>query len=828
LDEWLRSIGLARRLAAFREHGITLDQLGDLTEADLAELGLTIGERVRFRRASAAQQAGQPGATTPGVTIVPQVTRAERRPLTVMFVDLVDSTALGERLDPEDLIEVIRDYRELCGNAIARYGGNIARFVGDGVLAYFCYPVANENDPERAVRAALDIIRGIGSVDSPDKAPVQVRIGLATGPVIIGDLFAGGEADPRTIIGSTPNLAARLQSLAGPNEVILAEHTHARVRSRFVSESIGAVQLKGFDQTQEPWRVISEAAPESRLGTASRPHRLTSFHGREHELDVIRAQWNRAARGDGNVVLVVGEPGIGKSRLLENFWDGSLVDGTRVVYLAASAFDEHSPLRPFSDYLHTAAGLDFNDAPSVGLAKLKAALVGDPGQLIGSLSVLAGLVGIAIGESAVAQLPPEQLRRRTISALIDQLVGLAGEKPLCLIIEDLHWLDATSRELLDLMVERVRGHRVLLLLTARESFTADWTQRPETTVLRLERLRRGDVAAMIGDLLAETIVPPWLVRQVVYRTDGVPLFVEEVGRVLLQRHDLSGLSERPLDEPQQVVPASLAESLIARLDRSGIAKGVAQAAAVLGRSVRRDVLAGVVGLTCGDLEQPLSMLVEAGVLERDVRTDVESFTFSHALLRDAAYSTLLRDQRKDLHAGLIFRGWVVATQRDPTAGLSILEEGFARQREIATTEDFPVYLCLLAEALTAVGKPGEAAERIARERPEFDRIRLRVWIPELLRAQGEAILAADPASLTQARTLFVEAAELAEMQGVPMLGLRIAVSEARLDQRLGALDEAARRLDDALRRPIENDGSTDLVAAQELAGQIRLKSAAQP
>jgi predicted ATPase len=302
-------------------------------------------------------------------------------------------------------------------------------------------------------------------------------------------------------------------------------------------------------------------------------------------------------------------------------------------------------------------------------------------------------MGIPANEPAVTDLLPEQLRRRTISALIDQLMGLASKEPLCLIIEDLHWLDPTSRELLDLMVERVPEHRILLLLTARDSFTADWTQRPETTVLRLERLSRQDVVAMVQDLLAETAVPPRLISQIVYRTDGVPLFVEEVGRTLLQQRTWAGFRDSPIDEPEQAIPASLAESLIARLDRSGVAKKVAQAAAVLGRSVRRDVLAAVCAIGTAEVEEALAALVDAGVLERDIRIGGESHTFSHALLRDAAYATLLRDQRRDLH------------QRAGRALEEIDPEEAARRPEV------------LAHHLTEAGLAEAGAPALAGSRP---------------------------------------------------------------------------------------------------------------
>src|SRR5271165_317522 len=315
VEDWLRSIGLGERYAAFRDQGITLDQASQLTEEDLRELGLTIGERKRFRRAVAGLSSA--GPLKPGEVPVMEATRAERRPLTMMFVDLVNSSALGERLEPEDLLEVIRRYRELCGAAITRFGGMIGRLVGDGILAYFCYPVANENDPERAVRAALAIVRGIGGLETPAGKGLNVRIGIATGQVIVSDLFAGGE-DIRSIIGSTPNLAARLQGFAAAGGVVIAEETYTRVAKVFVCEDLGKREVKGFRQAHNAWRVVGEASPSRVQGGRVQP-RLTPFYDRDAELAILVERWKRARAGEDSTVLVTGEAGIGKSRLIEQF-----------------------------------------------------------------------------------------------------------------------------------------------------------------------------------------------------------------------------------------------------------------------------------------------------------------------------------------------------------------------------------------------------------------------------------------------------------------------------------------------------------------------------
>ncbi len=666
VEEWLRAAGLGDRITAFRDHGITLDQVADLTEDDLRELGLTIGDRKRFRSAVAAitrsDRAAADGAIVPPAAArVVETTPAERRPLTIMFVDLVNSSALGERLDAEDLLEVIRRYREFSGDAINRFGGHIARLAGDGILAYFCYPVATENDPERAVRAALDIARGISSLATPAGTPLNVRIGIATGRVIVSDLVAGGQPDMRTIIGSTPNLAARLQSFAPPGGIVIAEATYARLGSAFICEDMGKREVKGFAQTHNVWRVIAESPAFGRGSELRRAWRLTPFYGRLAELSILAERWNRARAGEDGTVLVVGEAGIGKSRLIEHFLAENLAEGAQVVRLAASPFDEDSALHPAIAFFRAAAELEADDPPGIQLAKLGAVLAGDAAAQRAALPVLAELIGIPLDGSPISSLSPAQLRERILSVLVQQVLSLAMRKPLCVVVEDLHWLDPTSRELLGRMIESIAGQAVMLLLTTRDGFEAPWTARRATTVLRLVPLSPNDVADMVRSLFAGRAIPENLGRIIARRTDGVPLFVEEVARSLLATQSLDDFDDSSAEVPGEMIPASLHESLMARLDMSGAAKAIAQIAAVIGRSVRPDLLADVAALPESALGQPLTTLGEAGILLRGLSEGAVRYTFSHALLRDAAYDSLLRDGRRALHLR-VARALVV---RDP-------------------------------------------------------------------------------------------------------------------------------------------------------------------
>ena len=622
MQDWLRSIGLGHRIAAFQAERIEHAQLADLTEDDLKDLGLTIGERRRFRRAVLELAHGAAPPPLPS-------TLTERRPLTMMFVDLVGSSELGEALEPEDLLEVIRRYREFCGEAIRRFGGSIARQVGDGILAYFSYPVATENDPERAVRAALDIARDIAHIATPAGRPLQVRIGIATGRVIISDMLAGGTADLRTIIGTPPNLAARLQGMAKPGAIVIAQETHERIRDLFACEDLGQMEMRGFAAPRQAWRVLHELPRRGGWRPSARPRRLTPFCARRAELALLGEHWSLATRGAGRAVLIAGEAGIGKSRLIETFLALNCLEDCRVLQLTASPFDIDSALLPFAAWLRAEAG---GEDPAAG------ATAGD----------LADLLGLTSAATPKAH-TPAQLREAILGALTERLLAMAEEGPLCLVVEDLHWLDPSSLEVLERLVARIDARRVMLLMSVREAFQAPWLAHPAVSTLPLARLTAEDVAAMVRSLFERsTPLPAHFLTQLIQKSDGVPLFVVELLRGLLGPDGIAAAASLP-DEPEAEIPASLRDSLMARLDRAGLAKEVAQIAAVIGRSVRPDMLCAVAHRPAEDLEQPLSALVGAGVLFHDGGGPGATYTFTHAMLRDAAYDSVLRDQRQALH-----------------------------------------------------------------------------------------------------------------------------------------------------------------------------------
>ncbi len=951
--------------------------------------------------------------------------------------------------------------------------------MGDGILAYFSYPVATENDPERAVRAALDIVGTVAQLASPARVPLSVRVGIATGRVIISDMVAGGAADLRTIIGTPPNLAARLQSVAEPGWIVISQETYERVRDLFAFADLGEVAMRGFAKPRRSWRVLQEMRrPVGRQVTA--PRHLTPFFARQNELAVLRDHWSRAAGGAGQTVLISGEAGIGKSRLIETFLALHCTTDSRIVQLEAAPFDVDSPLLPFVAWLRAEA-----DAESGASER---ALPDDMVELLGVAPA-----ALAIGDS------PVPLRELILTTLIDRLLALSESTSLCAIVEDLHWLDPSSLEVLERLAARIDKRRVMLLVTARDGFEAPWLSRGGVAALRLARLAPQDIGEIVRGLIDYSALPAALIEEVVQKSDGVPLFAVELLRAVLNP-DGSPVSALPPhvlpDEPSAAIPALLRDSLMARLDRAGLAKEVAQFAAVLGRSVRSDLLAEVSGRPQAELEQPLAVLTSVGVLRLAHSGPNETYTFTHALLRDVAYDSVLRDQRRGMHlrvaealprhdpeliarrpellalhlgeggrpdlavphwaeaarrslkrsalteatrllrrgiaslgggwtelrlqltallgpaliglngtgstearhlyksaallcqalpenaaffpiywgwwrtakdiaaqsdraaamlrraqlladdglllqahhcawashyfagaldqsrthaeqglviyaagqyedhAGLygnhdakvcahgelceilwqkglqkqalaherrsldwahslkhlgsivhaldcavthqayrrdvrqvfsyanelsrlatehgladhqarslIHKGWARAVSEDVGAGLRMLQEGIARQNDIGTDEDFPIYVSLLGEVLTAAGRPDEAVAHLHEAYRAFAATGLKAMVPDMLRLLAEATIASNPKDELSARAWLTEAARMAEEQGAHFLGLRAALSLARLDLRRGATPEVAASLARALGAVEEDDRTAESTEA---------------
>jgi len=653
--EWLEANGFGRQIDAFEAEGITLDIAASLTDADLIALGLTrIGDRRRFQAAlvSIANQ----GAAAPArgfadaQTTFPTRFRGimERRPLTLMFVDIVGSTAMLDHWGDEATQQILLRYRELVADACQRFGGQIYRYLGDGVLAYFCYPRANENDPERAVRAALEIVQGIGRVTMPDGVPIQVRIGIATGRVIIGDMFSPGSADWSSVIGNAANLAAKLQGLAQPNGIVISDETRAKVTGRFELRDRGMHAIPGFAGDLPVWQVVGvRSGAERRLGVAEGPLR-----GRAAELERLEALWRRAEAGRGAATMICGEPGIGKSRLLRHVLDLRAIEGVRILRLAGSGLDSDTPLEPFLGYFRSAAGLDLPEAGERARADLAAVLRGTAQQRETALRLLCELLRIEPPSGPVPPgsawqpgLPPAKLRALSIAAIVGQVQETATDRPMVLVVEDLHWFDPTSREALVAILQDRAARRMLVLITSRDGAGIEQIVAHCDAILPLGPLGRDDLVELVRGIAGGTELRPRMLQAILDKAEGVPLFVEECTRALVQK----GGSAGPGDGAEPAIPDSIDELLAERLDRAGEAKTVAQAAAVFGPSVRYNLLAVATALSPPELEGRLAELQRAGVLRHDPAAEGEVWQFTHALLRDAAYDGLLGERRRELH-----------------------------------------------------------------------------------------------------------------------------------------------------------------------------------
>jgi class 3 adenylate cyclase/predicted ATPase len=650
---WLRGLGLQRYEAAFRENEIDGDVLPELEESDLEKIGIPLGPRKLLLKATRALKTSAPAEQVPLVPPVagPRGDTAERRQLTVMFCDLVGSTELSGRLDPEDMRAIIGAYHRCCTELIERDGGFVAKYMGDGVLAYFGYPQAHEHDAERAVRAGLALVEAVPKLTTAAAACLQVRVGIATGLVVVGDLIGSGEAQERGIVGETPNLAARLQGIAEPNAVVIADSTRRLLGDLFELEDLGSRDLKGISRSARAWAALRSRSVESRF-EALHTTGLTALVGREEECELLLRRWSRAKTGEGQVVLIAGEAGIGKSRLTAALMERLATEPrTRLRYFCSPQHTD-SALYPIIGQMERAAGLTHDDTPRARLDKFDAVL-GQTSTSIEDAALIGEMLSLPNdGRYPALDLTPERRRQRTLEALTSQLAGLASQQPVLMIVEDAHWIDPTSLEAFGRTVDRIRTLPVLLIVTFRPEFNPPWVGQSHVTSLTLNRLGEREVAAIIARLVGNKELPADLMAEIVERTDGIPLFVEEMTKAVLEAES-EGVARRTVaavPSPALAVPASLHASLMARLDRLGPAKEVAQVGAAIGREFSHALLALVVRKSEAELGSMLGRLIEAGLLFRQGAPPHASYLFKHALVQDAAYGTLLREPRRALHA----------------------------------------------------------------------------------------------------------------------------------------------------------------------------------
>ena len=653
IADWLEKLGLGQYAQQFAENDINFTILSDLSDQDLKELGVSsLGHRRQLLRAIAeldGVEKDRSKPTTVAASPVAQHDKAERRQVTVMFSDLVGSTALSARLDPEDLREVISAYQKCVAETVRRFGGFVAKYMGDGVLIYFGYPQAHEDDAERAVRVGLEIVAAITAMKS--SVPIQTRIGIATGLVVVGDLIGSGEAQERGIVGETPNLAARLQGIAEPNGVVIAESTRRLLGNLFEFDDLGAKDLKGIAGMVRTFAPLRASSVESRF-EALHTSDLTALVGREEELELLVRRWSKAKTGEGQVVLLSGEAGIGKSRLTAALLKRLATElHTRLRYFCSPQHAD-SAFHPIIGQMERAAGFAHGDAPKAKLAKLDALLAQtsttkQDGALFTELLSLPN-----DGRYPALDLAPQQRRQRTLEALTAQLARLASQQPVLMIFEDAHWTDPTSLEAFGRAVDRIKSLPVLLIVTFRPEFNAPWVGLPHVTAQTLNRLGEREAAAIVARLVGNKELPADVMTEIVERTDGIPLFVEEMTKAILEAEGEGAARRTTAGVPPtaMAVPASLHASLMARLDRLGPAKEVAQIGAAIGREFSHALLAAVVRKPEAELNTALDRLIQSGLLFRQGVPPHASYLFKHALVQDAAYGTLLREPRRALHA----------------------------------------------------------------------------------------------------------------------------------------------------------------------------------
>src|SRR5215470_7996300 len=650
ITDWLKKLGLSEYVQCFVQNGISLAALPHLTDADLKEIGVLLGHRrIMLAAISELTSAAEPVTSQPAAPRAEPRDDAERRQLTVMFTDLVGSTALSNKLDPEDLRSVIGAYHKCVAETVARFDGFVAKYMGDGVLVYFGYPHAHEDDAERAVRAGLALIEAVSKLR--DQEPLQVRIGVATGLVVVGDIVGSGEAQERGVVGETPNLAARLQGIAAPNTLVIADGTRRLLGNLFELQDLGPRDLKGIAGSVRAWKALRARSVESRF-EALHGSGFTALVGREEESELLLRRWSRAKTGDGQLVLISGEAGIGKSRLIANLLERLAGEShTRLRYFCSPQHTD-SAFYPIIGQMERAAGLAHDDTPQTKLDKLDAVLA-QTSTSIQDAALFAEMLSLPNdGRYPVLELAPQERRQRTLEVLTLQLATLTRSNPVLMIFEDAHWTDPTSLEVFGRVVDRIRTLPVLLIVTFRPEFDPPWIGQPHVTATTINRLTQRDVDAMIDRVVGNKLLPANIKHDIIERSDGIPLFVEEVTKAALEAESESAARRTvaALPPPVLAVPASLHASLMARLDRLGRAKEVAQVGAAIGREFSHTLIASVVRTSAAELASALDRLIQAGLLFRQGAPPHATYLFKHALVRDAAHGTLLRESRRALHA----------------------------------------------------------------------------------------------------------------------------------------------------------------------------------
>jgi class 3 adenylate cyclase len=580
---------------------------------------------------------------------------SERRQLTIMACNLVDSMALSARLDPEDMRDLIGSFHKRVADVVSRFDGFVAQYLGDGVLVYFGYPAAHEHDTEQAVRAGLAILDAIGTMKAASGVPLQARVGIATGLVVVGEKLGTGDTGQRVAIGETPDMAARLQAAGSPGEVVIAASTHRLVGRMFDCRALDPIAIKGLVQPLTAWQVRSEAAGVSRF-EARRTGALSPMVGRQEQIDLLLRRWQQAKRGEGRVVLLSGEPGIGKSRLAESLVTALADEPYARLRYFCSPHHVNSPLHPIISQLELAARFVPGSDSGTRLERLEATFKATSKNPSRDVALIAELLGMPLdGRFQAVQASPQEKREMLLAALLDQIDGLAVQGPVLGVLEDVHWIDPTSLELAERLVARAADRPVMMVVTSRQELPPAWADLPHVTMLPLNRLGLRDSAVIVRGITGNKELPDAIVKQIFAATDGVPLFTEELTATLLESGMLRETADSyVLDRPRSrlAIPTTLQGSLVARLDRLGPGKDAAMIGAAIGRQFSHELIAAVSTMAPTDLAAALERLVGSGLVSPHGTPPDATYRFKHALVRDAAYGTMLSSRRRQLHASI--------------------------------------------------------------------------------------------------------------------------------------------------------------------------------
>jgi class 3 adenylate cyclase/predicted ATPase len=810
---WLRGLGLEQYEQAFRENDIDAGLLTTLTADDLRELGVaSLGHRKLLLAAIAALTGPadpQPSPAPAGPAPASMMPQAERRQLTVMFVDLVGSTALSTRLDPEDMREVLRVYQNTVTGEIARVDGHVAKLMGDGVLSYFGWPRAHEDDAERAARAGLAIGTAVGRLSTPAGEPLATRVGIATGLVVVGDLVGEGAAREEAVVGETPNLAARLQETASPGAVVIADGTRRLLGELFELLEFGPTRLKGFAQPVSGFQILGERTAGSRF-EAQRSGRALPIVGRDQELALVLERWRQAVAGEGQAVLLVGEAGIGKSRLVQAMLDAVAVSENITLRYQCSPHHTGTALWPVIQQLGFAADLKPTDAEAVKLDKLEA-LLGQAADDVGeAVPLIAALLGTDAGVRYPARnLTPHQQRARTLAVLVEQLLGLARRRPVLMLVEDAHWIDPSTLEFVGQALDRIAGARVLMLLTSRPDSQPRLGGHSHVTRLMLNRLGRSPTEAIIARLTGGKALPAEVLEEIVSKTDGVPLFVEELTKAVLEAGAVG---------PGATVPISLHASLMARLDRVPDVKEVAQTAACIGREFSYRLLAEVSSSPEAELRGALDRLAAAELVFRRGVPPEASYTFKHALVRDAAHESLLRTHRQQLHARIVRAledGFPETADTEPELLAQHCVEAGLAERAVDYWQQAgqqALARSAMAEAVAHLTRGLEVLKGLP-DRPERQRRELGLQL-----ALGQASIAAKGFAAPETGRAYVRARELCRDLGDVSELVSVLFGQAAAHWQRAELTAAREVARDLLRMAEERDDTAAQVVGHRLLG----------